>query len=397
MSIVQNGFVDASSNLQTELDPYNDMQQKVERLQAQLRDLKGKSSDTPNASNTLDPLNQKLESKIVELEFQVVNYEPEISHLNTTYKNSFDSISSNQAHAKLHDLIYENAQLRARMFENTSESMKNTSGTSVTPHVDNLKLSVVTPHSKKLHASMLSHYVPQPREFNVMKHRNVIASGMPQPKGNTRNSRVPSTSKSSDVEKNVTVEDHRRTLLLSKNQKTMSSECNNIKLAIRNDKSEIVGDTCKQYLVTVNHDACLPSSVNALNSHANKLCAKVPFSANQKKHRTQVWKPKQVGSKERLACKPRLPRLSLTWSPSRSSFDLKGKLVAPKETNCPNDDKACTCNPQEPMRKQFPNSTVFLVRLSKFVCGMTTLLLFWDMVILNGKILQSPGFISLKV
>nr|GFB96885.1 hypothetical protein [Tanacetum cinerariifolium] len=50
-----------------------------------------------------------------------------------------------------------------------------------------------------------------------------------------------------------------------------------------------------------NHDACLPSSVNALNSRANKLCANVPFSANQKRHGTQVWKPKQVESKERLA------------------------------------------------------------------------------------------------
>nr|GEU51654.1 hypothetical protein [Tanacetum cinerariifolium] len=177
-------------------------------------------------------------------------------------------------------------------------------GMSVTPHVDKPKLSAVTPHSKKLHASILSHSVPQPREFNVMKHRNVIALKMfkinpyqtprvdlvpnkqssvsirtnsitnsqrhvivkenmssntvtassiglvhaaitrrPQPKGNTKNARVPSASKSSKVKKNVTVEDHRRTLLLSKNQKTMSSECNNIKLAIRNDKSEIVCDT----------------------------------------------------------------------------------------------------------------------------------------------------------
>nr|GFA00950.1 Gag-Pol polyprotein [Tanacetum cinerariifolium] len=175
MSIVQNGFVDVPYDLQIELDhtkeklelciikkekeyavlwnnwytkceeckydkvlydkAYNDMQQKVKRLQAQLRDLKCKSSDTPSVSNTLDPLNQKLESKIVELEFQVVNYEREISHLKTTYKNLFDSITSNRAHAKLHDLIYKNAQLRTRVFENTSESMKNTSVTSVTPHV----------------------------------------------------------------------------------------------------------------------------------------------------------------------------------------------------------------------------------------------------------------------
>nr|GEV66623.1 hypothetical protein [Tanacetum cinerariifolium] len=139
MSIVQNGFVDdVPSDLRTEIDrtnekleilydkAYNDMQQKVKRLQVQMRDLKGKRSYTPSASNTLDPLNQKLESNIVELEFQVVNYEREISHLKTTYKNLFDSISSNRAHAKLHDLIYENAQLRARVFAKTSESIKNT-------------------------------------------------------------------------------------------------------------------------------------------------------------------------------------------------------------------------------------------------------------------------------
>nr|GEV39860.1 integrase, catalytic region, zinc finger, CCHC-type, peptidase aspartic, catalytic [Tanacetum cinerariifolium] len=157
---------------------YNDMQQNVERLQAQLRDLKGKSSNTPSVSNTLDPLNQKLESKIVKLEFQVVNYEREISHLKTTYKNLFDFIKSNQADAKLHDLIFENAKLRAWLFKETSESVKNTSGTSVTSHGDKPKLSAVTPLSKKLHASMPSHSVPQPREFNVVKHRNVIAPGM---------------------------------------------------------------------------------------------------------------------------------------------------------------------------------------------------------------------------
>nr|GEX19114.1 hypothetical protein [Tanacetum cinerariifolium] len=315
---------------------------------------------------------KKLESKIVELEFQVVNYKREISHLKTTYKNLFDSVKSNRAHAKLHDLIFKNAKLRARLFKNTSESIKNISGTSVTPHVDKPKLKAVTPLSKKLHVSMPSHSVPQPREFNAVKHRNVIALGMfkispsqtprvdlvpnkqssaiirtnpitnsqrhvivkenvssnmatasftglvhtartrrPQPKGNTRNARVTSDSKISEVKKSVTVEDQRRTLLLSKNRKTMSSECNNIKLVIQNDKSKIVCDICKQCLVTANHDACLTPFVNVLNPRANKLCANVPPSANQKRHRTQVWKPKQVGSKERLASKPRLPRLSL--------------------------------------------------------------------------------------
>nr|GEU58449.1 retrovirus-related Pol polyprotein from transposon TNT 1-94 [Tanacetum cinerariifolium] len=99
----------------------------------------------------------------------------------------------------------------------------------------------------------------------------------PQPKGNTRNDRVPSASKSSEAKKNVIIEDHRRNLSLSKNQKTMSSERNNIKLAIWNDKSEIVCGTCKQCFVTANHDACLLSSVNALNSRANNMCANVPL------------------------------------------------------------------------------------------------------------------------
>nr|GEZ65871.1 integrase, catalytic region, zinc finger, CCHC-type, peptidase aspartic, catalytic [Tanacetum cinerariifolium] len=109
-----------------------------------------------------------------------------------------------------------------------------------------------------------------------------------QPKDNTRNVRVLFASKSSEVKKNVTVEDHHRILLLFKNQKTISSECNNIKLAIQNDKSKIVCGTYKQCLVTANHDASLLSSMNALNSRANNMCANVPLNANQKRHRTQV-------------------------------------------------------------------------------------------------------------
>ncbi|GJZ47530.1 retrovirus-related pol polyprotein from transposon TNT 1-94 [Tanacetum coccineum] len=92
MSIVQSNYVVDTSNLQTELDPYNDMQQKIERLQAQLGDQKGKSKDTLCVSNTLDPLSQKLENENVELESHVLNYAKENAHLKTTYNNLFDSI-----------------------------------------------------------------------------------------------------------------------------------------------------------------------------------------------------------------------------------------------------------------------------------------------------------------
>ncbi|GJV94450.1 hypothetical protein Tco_1546027 [Tanacetum coccineum] len=65
MFIVQNPTIVETSDLQTELEPYNDMQQKIERLQAQLGDLKGKSKDTSCVSNTLDHLSQKLENENV--------------------------------------------------------------------------------------------------------------------------------------------------------------------------------------------------------------------------------------------------------------------------------------------------------------------------------------------
>nr|GEW12897.1 hypothetical protein [Tanacetum cinerariifolium] len=67
MSVVQRNSVVDTSNIQTELEQckygkisydkaYNDMQQKIERMQAQLGDLKGKCKDTSSVSNTLDPL-----------------------------------------------------------------------------------------------------------------------------------------------------------------------------------------------------------------------------------------------------------------------------------------------------------------------------------------------------
>ncbi|GJV25161.1 retrovirus-related pol polyprotein from transposon TNT 1-94 [Tanacetum coccineum] len=140
MSIVQNPFVVDSSNLQTELESYNDMQQKIQRLQAQLGDQQGKIKDTLCVSNTLDPLSQKLENENVELEFQVRNYEKENAHLKTTYKNLFDSISVTRAQTKtiidsfqnkLHDTMYENAKLRAQLFDKVSEQNDTTKGTSV--------------------------------------------------------------------------------------------------------------------------------------------------------------------------------------------------------------------------------------------------------------------------
>ncbi|GJX78428.1 retrovirus-related pol polyprotein from transposon TNT 1-94 [Tanacetum coccineum] len=176
---------------------------------------------------------------------------------------------------------------------------------------------------------------------------NTAKTRRPQPGSNTKNDRVPSACKSSCIKnKEVEVEEHPRNLLLSKNKKHMSSECNNIKLVIRNDISEVVCAMCKQCSITANHDVCVLKYVNDMNYYGDKHNANVSKIANQKKHKPNVAKPKKVGSKERLGLpKPSKPRSYLRWSPTGRIFDLKGKIIASSELECQSDgsngDNAC--------------------------------------------------------
>ncbi|GJR01752.1 hypothetical protein Tco_0524736 [Tanacetum coccineum] len=98
----------------------------------------------------------------------------------------------------------------------------------------------------------------------------------------------------------------------------------------------------------------IPLYVNGMKSRKKNQSANVPKSANQRKHKPRVWKPKKVGSKERLASpKPSTPTSCLRWSPTGRVFDLKGKIIATSESECQPDcskgDNACTSNPQEPI------------------------------------------------
>ncbi|GKC08476.1 retrovirus-related pol polyprotein from transposon TNT 1-94 [Tanacetum coccineum] len=74
----------------------------------------------------------------------------------------------------------------------------------------------------------------------------------------------------------------------------MSSECNSVKLDIRNDKSEVVCAMCKQCLITANHDICVLNYVNGMNYRGKKQKANVSNTENQKKQKPQVKKPKKV-------------------------------------------------------------------------------------------------------
>ncbi|GKF73424.1 hypothetical protein Tco_0219756, partial [Tanacetum coccineum] len=80
----------------------------------------------------------------------------------------------------------------------------------------------------------------------------------PQPRNNPKNDKVPSRSKSSCLSHNLEkIEENHRSLQSSNYSDHTSSECNNIKLAIRNEKSEVNCATCKQCLITANHDDCM--------------------------------------------------------------------------------------------------------------------------------------------
>ncbi|GJZ01575.1 hypothetical protein Tco_0519536 [Tanacetum coccineum] len=205
----------STSGTQSDNAPVYDLDgsTEIERLQAQLGDLKGKSCDTQCASNTLDPLFQKLEDEKVSLE----------------------------------------SQQRANSNSNGFSS---------------------------------------PIVNNTAKTRR------PHPWSNSNTDRVPSKSKSSCLSNNVKkIEENHRNSQIPKNQKHMSSECNNITLAIRNAKSKIVCVMCKQCLVTANHDVCVLNYVNDMNSRVDNQSANVSKCENQKKHKANAKKSKELGSK----------------------------------------------------------------------------------------------------
>nr|GEZ33389.1 hypothetical protein [Tanacetum cinerariifolium] len=143
----------------------------------------------------------KLENENIELEFHVLNYAKENAHLKTTYKNLFDSIIIDSFQNKLHDTIYENAKLRAWLFDKVSEQKETTRGTSANtkfakqsilgkpPSSFRPKLYAATPLPKSMvfpkvgetHAlskPVTSNSVPTPTESIVVNNERVIAPGI---------------------------------------------------------------------------------------------------------------------------------------------------------------------------------------------------------------------------
>nr|GFB83702.1 integrase, catalytic region, zinc finger, CCHC-type, peptidase aspartic, catalytic [Tanacetum cinerariifolium] len=117
----------------------------------------------------------------------------------------------------------------------------------------------------------------------------------PQPRSNTKNDRVPSASKSSQGQnKEAELEEHHRNLLLSKNNKHISSACNNIKIDSQDVISKVVCAMCKKCLISVNHYKCLSKNMNGKNSCGKNQKAKVSVIEIQKKYQSKVTKSKTV-------------------------------------------------------------------------------------------------------
>nr|GEU93323.1 hypothetical protein [Tanacetum cinerariifolium] len=328
---------------------------------------------------------------------------------------------------QLYDTIYENAKLRSQLFDKVSEPKGTTKGTrtntmctkqsilgkpssssykpklysatpvpksSVLPKVD--KTNALTNPSK---TSRVDNFVPnkpvktsvrikpitvsQPNVihkqqatsdsngFSSTRVNNLAKTRRPLARSNSIIDRVSSKSKSSCLSNNVEkIEENHRNLQTSSNQKHLSSECNNINLAIQNTKSEIVCVMCKQCLVTANHDACLLSYVNDMNSRADNQSANVLIRKNQKKHKANAKKSKELGSKGSLASsRPSKPRTCLRWIPTGRIFAMCRILTASINTEnkfeksmC---DNASTSNPLEPSSKGFSNFASLLGRLSR--------------------------------
>ncbi|GJY22171.1 reverse transcriptase domain-containing protein [Tanacetum coccineum] len=202
--------------------------------------------------------------------------------------------------------------------------------------------------------------------FSSTRVNNTAKTRRPHPRSNSNTDRVPSKSKSSCLSNNVEkIEENHRNSQIPKNQKHMSSECNNITLAIRNAKSEIICVMCKQCLVTANHDVCVLNYVNNMNSRADNQSANVTIRENQKKYKANAKNLKELGSKGSLASsRPSKPRTGLRWIPTGRIFAMCGKLIASSNTENKSEKFVCgnasTSNPSEPSSKGFPISTSLL-------------------------------------
>nr|GFB35376.1 hypothetical protein [Tanacetum cinerariifolium] len=226
---------------------YKDMQQKIDRLQAQLGDLKGKSKDTSYVSDTQNPLSQKLENENVELEFQLFKKvsEHKDNTCDTSENTKFEKQPIVENLPKLGEINALSKPVTSNSVSTPQESKGMDNDKVIAPGMFRINPGKTFREAKKVPNTVRASNKTKPitvsqppviTEKNVNSGLNGLSSTgventktrRPQPRSNTKNDRVPSASKSSQSKiKEAEVEEHHRNLLLSKNNKHMSSACRN--------------------------------------------------------------------------------------------------------------------------------------------------------------------------
>nr|GFB62993.1 hypothetical protein [Tanacetum cinerariifolium] len=291
---------------------YKDMQQKIEQLQAQLGDLKGKCKNSSCVSDTQNQLSQKLENANVELEFQLFK---KVSD----QKDNTRDMSKNTKFAKqpnveiLPKIGLDNTKTRRPQPRSNTKNDRVPSGSK-------------SSRSKNKEAKVEEH------------HRNLLLS-----KKNKHISSACNKSKidSQDVISKVVCAMCKKCLISVNHDVCLINYVNGKKSRGRKRKAHVSKNETHQ---KNRPEIMKPKRVGCIKSLATP-------------------KPR----------KPRKPRFLLRWSPTGKMFDSAGILVAPSKSeshvDCSNADNACTSNAMEPKIKRFLNSTSLLGRLSRFVCG----------------------------
>ncbi|GJR98760.1 hypothetical protein Tco_0270934 [Tanacetum coccineum] len=290
MSIAQNSYVVDTSNLQTELERTKDV---FENVSERKDTTKGTSVNTQFCKQSIlgKPPSSSGSKLYFVTPFPKSTVIPKVGESNALSK----PVTSNSVPSSRESTVVNNERVIASGIFRINP-FKASRINNFVPN-KNLKASVRT----KLITVSQPHVITKKdvnsnrNGFSPKDVKSTTRTRRPQPRNNPKNEKVFSKSKSSWLSNNLeNIEENHRNLQSSLNQKHMSSECNNIKPAIRNAKSKVICAMCR-------------------------------------------WSPTR-----------RIFDL-------KGNIIATSESVC--QSNCSKGDNACTSNPQEPTSKRFPNST----------------------------------------
>nr|GEU77245.1 retrovirus-related Pol polyprotein from transposon TNT 1-94 [Tanacetum cinerariifolium] len=236
---------------------------------------------------------------------------------------------------ELQDTIYENAKLRAQLFNKASEQKDMTRGKSAKTKFAKQSILGKPPKVGETHAlskPVTSNSIPTPQESKVVKNDKVIASGM------FRINPFKTYREEKHVPNNVSASVRTKPIIVSQppviTKKVVYSDSNGL--------SSTGVDNTKTIRSQPRRNTKNDRSFRGKNQKANVL-----INEHQKKQKPKVKKTKKVGSIERLASpKNSKPRSFLRWSTSGRFVYLKGKIIASSESesqpDCSKGDNAGT-------------------------------------------------------